>query len=155
MLISICRDICMLFFPLTILLYFRWLCWVFIAVWIFSSCSEQSLNSSCGVCVSLQWLLVAEQGLSSCGAGLVALQHVGSSWTRDWIHVSCIGRWILYHRAMREAPMYVFFVFLLSYTKCSTLYMLLCTLFFPFNNISWKSPHNQFIEIFILNFYGV
>ena len=29
--------------------------------------------------------------------GLVALQHVGSSQTRDRTLVSCIGRWILYH----------------------------------------------------------
>ena len=29
--------------------------------------------------------------------GLVALQHVGSSWVRDQTHVSCIGRQILYH----------------------------------------------------------
>ena len=27
--------------------------------------------------------------------GLVALQHMGSSWTKDWTHVSLIGRWIL------------------------------------------------------------
>ena len=29
--------------------------------------------------------------------GLVALQHVGSSQTRDGTHVSCFGRQILYH----------------------------------------------------------
>ena len=40
--------------------------------------------------------------------GLVAPQHVGSSWTRDWTHVSCIGRWILYHWTTREAPLVVF-----------------------------------------------
>ena len=28
---------------------------------------------------------------------------VGSSWIRDQTHVSCIGRWILYHWAIREA----------------------------------------------------
>ena len=27
----------------------------------------------------------------------------GSSWTRDWSHISCIGRWILYHWVTREA----------------------------------------------------
>ena len=27
----------------------------------------------------------------------------GSSWSRDWTHVSCIGRWVLYHWATREA----------------------------------------------------
>ena len=34
--------------------------------------------------------------------GLVALQHLGSWWVRDWTHVSCIGRRILYHWATRE-----------------------------------------------------
>ena len=29
----------------------------------------------------------------------------GSSQPRDQTHVSCIGRWILYHRATREAPL--------------------------------------------------
>ena len=29
--------------------------------------------------------------------GLVAPQHVGSSWTRDRTHVSYVGRWILHH----------------------------------------------------------
>ena len=36
--------------------------------------------------------------------GWVAPQHVRSSLTKDWTHVSCIGRWILYHWATREAP---------------------------------------------------
>ena len=34
---------------------------------------------------------------------LVALRYVGSSRTRDWTCVSCIGRWILDHWATREA----------------------------------------------------
>ena len=29
--------------------------------------------------------------------GMGASWHVGSSWTRDRIQLSCIGRWILYH----------------------------------------------------------
>ena len=62
--------------------------------------------------------VVAAHGLSSCGVwapgcvgfhscstqlqqlwrmGLVAPQHVESSRTRDRTHVTCIGRWILYH----------------------------------------------------------
>ena len=32
-----------------------------------------------------------------------APRYVGSSWTRDWTGVSCIGREILYHSATREA----------------------------------------------------
>ena len=54
----------------------------------------------------------AAHGLGSCGSraqerrlkelrciGLVALLNVGSSWTRDQTHVSCVGRQILYHWA--------------------------------------------------------
>ena len=36
--------------------------------------------------------------------GLVAPQHVGSSQTRAWTHVPCIGRQTLNHCATREAP---------------------------------------------------
>ena len=36
--------------------------------------------------------------------GLAALQHVGSSWTRDRTCVPCIGRRILIHCATREDP---------------------------------------------------
>ena len=32
---------------------------------------------------------------------------MGSSWTRDWTRVSCIGRWILYHWAPRK-PTWLF-----------------------------------------------
>ena len=39
-----------------------------------------------------------------CHTALVALQHVGSSWTRDQISVSCIGRWILNNWITREGP---------------------------------------------------
>ena len=35
--------------------------------------------------------------------GLVALWHVGSSWTRDRTRVPCIGRWTLNHCTTREA----------------------------------------------------
>ena len=38
--------------------------------------------------------------------GLVALWHMGSSWTRDGTCVPCIGRWILNHCATREVPNY-------------------------------------------------
>ena len=40
--------------------------------------------------------------------GLVALRHVGSSWTRDRTCVSYIGRQILYHCVTREAPAFNF-----------------------------------------------
>ena len=36
--------------------------------------------------------------------GWVAPQHVGSSWTRDGVLVSCVDRQILHHWASKEAP---------------------------------------------------
>ena len=87
------------------LFFFFWLSWVCCAQ-AFSSCSEQELlffctawDSHCG-------------GFCYCGArsqqlwhtGLVAPQHVESSWTRDGTHVPCIGRWILIHCSTREVP---------------------------------------------------
>ena len=63
------------------------------------------------------------RGLSCCGAqapdaqaqqpwltGLVAPRHVGSSQTRAWTRVSCIGRQILNHCATREAPKWRFLI---------------------------------------------
>ena len=39
--------------------------------------------------------------------GLVAPQHVGTSWTRDRTHVPCIGRWIFF---FKDFPfIYLFF----------------------------------------------
>ena len=35
--------------------------------------------------------------------GLVPTQRVGSSWSRDWTCIPCIGRWILNHWTTREA----------------------------------------------------
>ena len=37
--------------------------------------------------------------------GLVALRHMESSWTRDQMHVPCIGRQILYHWTTREVQL--------------------------------------------------
>ena len=39
--------------------------------------------------------------------GPAAPRHVGSSQTRAWTHVPCIGRQTLNHCATREAPMYI------------------------------------------------
>ena len=78
--------------------------------------------SSCG-----KWgpLFIAVRGpliiaASRCGAqapdaqtqqlwltGLVAPRHVGSSQTRFWTRIPCIGRQILNHCATREAPLIV------------------------------------------------
>ena len=45
-----------------------------------------------------------EHRLSSCGTRLIALGMWGSFRIRDWTHVSCIGRQILYNWATRETP---------------------------------------------------
>ena len=45
-----------------------------------------------------------EHRLNSYGTGLIPPQRVGSAWNRDGTRVSCIGRWILYHWATKEAP---------------------------------------------------
>ena len=97
----------------------------------FSSCSRQGLLVSCGAWAShcgdvsrcRVWALWPA-GFSGCstdaqylpfpgsraqaqdlwGTGLVALQLVGASRPRDQTCVSCIGKWVLYHWATREAP---------------------------------------------------
>ena len=98
---------------LSLLLFFKilfvyfWLCCVG-----FPLVAASRGCSSCGAQAS-HW-----GGFSCCrarGAGRVgsvvaappaaAPRSVGSSWTRAWTHVSCIGRWILYHWATREAPL--------------------------------------------------
>ena len=50
--------------------------------------------------------------------GLVALRHVGSSWTRDRTRVPCIGRQILNQCATREAPVDISYM---SNTFCTFL----------------------------------
>ena len=41
--------------------------------------------------------------------GLCCPWHVGSSQSRDWTHVPCVGRWILNHWTTREVhPCYIF-----------------------------------------------
>ena len=80
-------------------------------------CAFLRLFKSIYVCIyfGLHWVLVAERGLSpvrwagsslqrllSWYTGSVALWHVGSSWTRDQILVSCIGRRLLNHWTTRK-----------------------------------------------------
>ena len=59
--------------------------------------------------------------------GLVALWHVESSWTRDGIHVHCIGRWVLIHCATGEVPPIFFWTSLArSYSAWKTWWVYLC-----------------------------
>ena len=87
-----------IFLPFT---YFR-LSWVstaaqaFLWLWWVVGCSLAVVQG-----LLIRWLpLVRSTGAV---VGAHALQHVGSSRTRDWTHVSCIGRQILHHWAAREA----------------------------------------------------
>ena len=125
-----------------------WLGWVFIAPRAFSSCSKWGLLSSCGAwafhcagfsCYRAQALgmrasVVVTHGLRSFSLqapehrlwprSVVALWQVGSSRISDQTHVSCIGMWIHYHRATREAPqnIYIFkFYSTVLYWFCRTL----------------------------------
>ena len=83
--------------------------------------------------------------------GFVALCRVGSSQIRDWTHVSCIGRWILYHRATMEALLYLFnvvfpSVFAASDTvqKCSS----------PVFDLYIRWVMFFFCDLFSLHFYA-
>ena len=83
---------------------------LYCCTWAFSSCREQGLLfvGMCGL------LLLQSTGFGSCSSwalgswavlwsvGLVVLQYVGSSWTKDQTGVPCIARWILNHRTTRE-----------------------------------------------------
>ena len=112
-----------------ILFTYFWLHWVFVAAHRLSLVVVSRGCSSLRCAVSLLWWLLLwsmgsrRVGFSSCGAGaqqlwltgsraqaqqlwhmgLVALRHVGSSWTRARTHIPCTGRWILNHCATREA----------------------------------------------------
>ena len=105
------------------LFIYLWLHWVFIAVRSLSLAAVSGGYSSLR-CVgfSLWWLLLLRSmgsrraGFSSYGmrvqylwhTGLVAPQHVGSSWTRAQTHVPCFTRQILNHCVTSGVPMWNF-----------------------------------------------
>ena len=64
------------------------------------------LQYSCLENPMCRWILVGRvRGVARVRHDLATKPlHVGSSWTRDWTRVSCIGRWIFYHWATRETP---------------------------------------------------
>ena len=105
-----------------------WLCWVSVAAQaFFSSCGEWGLLSSCSVwtsyCGGFFHCRVHDLGHAGFSTwapqlrlpgsrthaqqlgytGLAAPCHVGSSLIMNQAHVSCIGRQIIDHRALREA----------------------------------------------------
>ena len=118
----------LVFFLFYLFIYF-WLCWVFIPMsglslvvgtqgcsliaWTshcdrFSCCKAEALVgfSDCSTWAQYLWL----KGPRACRlqslwqAGLAALWHVRSSWTRDRTRIPCIGRWILNYLTTRKVP---------------------------------------------------
>ena len=69
-------------------------CWLLLLPSTNSRCVDFSSCGSRAPEQQAQWLRCMDS---------VAPRRVGSSQTRDLTRVSCIGRWILYHRATREA----------------------------------------------------
>ena len=97
------------FFFKYLFIYCFWLHWLCLCCCsqTFSSCREQGLLSRCGAWASHY------SGISCCGAQAIECTvpvfvehrlngHVESSWTRDWIRVPCVGRWVLNYRSTRE-----------------------------------------------------
>ena len=82
---------------------------VFIAAQALARFQWGGLLSSCGAhwpliaVASMLQIFRAQAQYLRC-TGLIALEHVETSQTRDQTQVSCIGRQILYHWATREAP---------------------------------------------------
>ena len=120
---------CFVFFKFILFIYFC-LLWVFVAAHRLSLvAASRGYSSLWHAGFSLQWLLLLQStgsrhtGFSSCGTqaqqlwlagcraqaqqlwrmGSVAPWHVGSSRTRAWTCIPCIGRWILNHCITREA----------------------------------------------------
>ena len=77
--------------------------WGFLQFW----WAGAALAAVCGLRVAVVALVAEHEPCAQAKelrcTGWVALQHVGSSWTRDWTCVSCIGRQILNHWATRKA----------------------------------------------------
>ena len=71
--------------------------------------------------------------------GLVALRHVGSSGIRDWTHVSCIGKQILYHWANQGNPDLHF----LKWSLClEPMLIFTCVVIKPFQKIRYCCSRN-------------
>ena len=109
---------CFLIFKIYSFIYLfihLWLCWVFVSVRGLSLVAASGGHSSSRCAgLSLQRpLLLRSTGSRRAGSvvvatGLVAPRHVGSSQTRAWTLVPCIGRQILNHCATREAQVLQF-----------------------------------------------
>ena len=75
------------------------LCWVFLAACGLSLVAVRGGTLRCSV-----WASCCSQAQQLWPTGFVAQQHVGSSQTRDWSCIPCIGRQIPVHSTTREVP---------------------------------------------------
>ena len=146
------KLICIYFF-LTVL--------VFVAVLAFSTGARPSLCRGFFCCRpqarGARALVAVACGLSSwgsqahaqylCDTDLVVLPNVGSSWTRNKTHVSCTGRWVLYHSATREGQTKrnLFFFIVLEpgglRSMCLWGWLLASLLFLGCRRHHWLCPH--------------
>ena len=75
--------------------------YLFLAVLGLCCCMDFSLVVLCRLLIATASLVAEHEPCAQAKelrcTGWVALQHVGSSWTRDRTQISCIGRQIHYH----------------------------------------------------------
>ena len=154
---SLCLCLYFFFFNINLFYFiYFWLHWVFVAVRGLSPVAASRGHSSLR-CMgfSLWWLLLLRSmgsrcaGFSSCWlvgsraqvqqlwcTGSVALQHVGSSQTRDQTRVPCIGRRILNHCTIREALcLYFCFAIYLYHFSRFHIYALLYDICFSLSDL--------------------
>ena len=110
---------CLLFFSLYLLIYEAAL-GLHCRSWAFSSCSGRELLSRRGACHGGGFPCCRARALDTQTSGVVAQgsaapRLVGSSLTRDWTHVHCVGRWILTHWTTRKCHLPAFLV---SFLPC-------------------------------------
>ena len=67
--------------------------WSLSCVWFFATPPGSSVHGISQARI-LEWVVIS---LSK-----------GSSQTRDWTHASCVGKWIIYHWATKEAQPHVY-----------------------------------------------
>ena len=71
-------------------------------------------------------------------------RYVGSSWIRDWTHVSCAGRRILYHWATRDAQCSLN---IMSFASIRSSHTLLAN----FTNCLWRHPRYYYLKLHSLS----
>ena len=151
------------------LFIYLWLCWIFVSVRGLSPAAASGGHSSsrcAGLSLSrpLSWRSTGSRRAGSvivAHGSLVALRNVGSSQTRAWTCVPCIGRQTLNHCATREA-LSTFWLDCFLLLSCMSFFIflivipyfylfLLCRRFFV-----WYSPTcHLFIFAFVAFAFGI